>query len=246
MPVIVHGNWTKNTLFQLAILGRCQGQAIVNVFHYEVTGVQEALLLSDAQAVTRAAAMADDFRLNCLTAWRNAHTSDYSVLALRSQVLERPGNYEHRLIAQDNTTGMPAAGNLAPVADDLTTAAVVRWRSLSANRHGRGRTYVGPLEQGSTDVGTIAGAYIATLTTWADLMITRYTGVGVGEGVNSKLTVYNRPYDSPDGAYTRRIAGVLTVVNDNHAYDGDSNNIVSHAIDATARVQRRRELGVGS
>lgn len=243
---MVHGNWTKNTIFKLGLIGRCQGQAIISNHYFEATGAKEALLIDDTVAQAAGDTLAADWRTNLRAAWLACHTNDYFLDRIDAQVVERPGNFEHRLLATSDTTGAPAVGTIAAPADDLATSAVIRWRSTLAGKHHRGRTYVGPLYDVGVAAGMVSDApLIASLNAYGAAMIARYTGAGAGVIAGYNLTVYSRPYSAPDGAYTKRVGGVLTVVNNTTDYDGDSTFISTYALDLVAREQRRREVGVG-
>lgn len=244
---MVHGNWTKNTIFKLALVGRCQGQAVIANHYFEATGAKEALLISDAVAQAAGATLAADWRTNLRATWLAPHTGDYFLDRIDAQVVERPANFEHRLLATSDVTGAPAAGTVGANADDLASSAVIRWRSTLAGKHHRGRTYVGPLAPGTAAGGTlIAGAQTTAIDAYGAAMITRYTGAGAGVVAGYNLTIYSRPYSAPNGAYTKRIGGVLTVVNATTDYDGDSTFVATHALDLVVREQRRREVGVGA
>src|SRR5918996_6155920 len=96
---MVRGPWTHNTLVQLAVIGHCTTQQVVNVFHFEATGAEEALYTDDSLAQAGSLALAQDFNTNRMSDWLDLHTQDYVVDLLRAQVLERPANVGHRLSA---------------------------------------------------------------------------------------------------------------------------------------------------
>lgn len=247
---MVHASWLfTNTVASLALIGKCQGQTVVNVHHFIATDTAEAAFSGtsdDAGRQTWATGLATDWRTNCKTAYLSAHTNDYTLVEIRAQVLEVPTLFEHRLTAISDTTGLPGAGTIAAASDDLAASAVIRWRTVIGNRHGRGRTYLGPLNDTAVDSGTLGSTYKAL----ADAYITamgRYIGAGAGVTAGYHLAIYSRPYSAPNGAYTRRVPGVgLTVVNNTTDYNGTAIAVTSGVTDTTARVQRRREIGVGS
>lgn len=247
---MVHGPWTPNTLTQLTLVGACQGQAIVNVHHFEASAGTEATLLNDGLAQTYAANLAADWAGNLLTPWRNCHTQDYSLVRLQVQVLERPGNVNHRLVPQDYTTGLPQPGLIAFNSGDMSTAAVLKWKSVTAGRSHRGRTYVGPINNGNVVGGVVQAGWKTPLDAYVTAMINRYTGLGAGAAAGYVLTIYSRPYSNtgvptPEYQYTRRGPTGITVVTPGD-YAGQSSFVISGSTDTTARTQRRRELGVGS
>lgn len=247
---MVHGAWTPNTLVQLSLIGACQGQAIVNVHHFEASGGTEATLLSDTLAQTFAGNLAADWATNLKTAWLNAHPQDYSLTRVQVQVLERPGNVNHRLVPQDYTTGLPGAGTIAFNSGDLSSAAVLKWKSVTAGRSHRGRSYVGPINNGNIVGGVVQAGWKTFLDAYVTAMINRYTGAGAGAAAGYVFTIYSRPYSNtgvatPEYQYTRRGPTGITVVTPPD-YAGQSSFVVSGSTDTTARTQRRRELGVGS
>jgi hypothetical protein len=243
---MAHGPWTRNTLARISINATCQGQAVVNVFHFEASAVAEATMTSDAVAQAWLTTLLGDFNTSVMTQWLATHGAvDYSVAALNGQVLERPANVSHALVSQDYTTGYPRVGGIAGnQADDMTTACVVKWRGVLAGKSHRGRTYIGPLADTHTDLGKIVSAFATVVTTWKDAMITRYNA-GTGTNTTAFLTVYSRPYDKYDYSY------VVGSGSDKHVffpedYDGNSSGILTGSVDTIARTQRRRQIGVGA
>ena len=243
-----HGPWPgTGSLAQLSLIGVCQGQAVVNVFHFTAPAATEAAFASDADRITWATALAADFRTNVRASWLAAHTLDYFLNVIRAQVLEVPGQVEHRLSAVDDTTGAPAVGTAASGADDMSTAIVVKWRTALASRKTRGRTYIGPVPETATDQGKIIGAsaYVGAINTWLTAF-DRYINGGAGVVAGYQLVVYSRPYSAPAGAYTVRVGGVIQIRNDIANYDGKATSVLGHSVDTILRAQRRREIGVGS
>jgi hypothetical protein len=231
----------------LAAIGTCQGQSIVNVWHFRAPAANEAAFASDADRITWATGLATDWRTNVRASYLGIHTTDYSLLEIRTQVLETPGQFERRLTAVSDTTGAPSAGTIGASIDDMTTAVVVKWRTAIASRHTRGRSYYGPVEQGSTDVGKLvaASALDNALTTHLTAM-SRYINGAAGVVAGFEQVVYSRPYSAPKGAYTRRVGGVLTIVNSATDFDGMATPVTAASKDTILRTQRRREIGVGS
>lgn len=247
---VVHGPWVPNTLVQLSIIGSCQGQAIVNVHHFEASAGTEATLLSDTLAQTYALNLGNDWLTNEKVTWLALHTSDYSLTRLQVQVLERPGNVNHRLVPQDITTGLPSPGSLVEASDELSTCGVAKWKSVTAGRSHRGRTYIGPIAGSRITGGVLDASIKGNIDTYVSNMINRYTGLGAGAAAGYVFTIYSRPYSNtgvttPEYQYTRRGPAGLTIVTPPD-YAGQSSFVVSGSTDTVARVQRRREIGVGS
>src|SRR5262245_5609621 len=122
---MAHGPWGARALARLSIIGSCQGQAIVGVHHFEAPGTVDIPPLSDAAAQSWADSIASDWNTNCKAAWLGAHTNDYTLLNLQSQVLERNGQINHVLTPTDRTPSSPVVGTIGAPADDMTTAIVL-------------------------------------------------------------------------------------------------------------------------
>ena len=75
-------------------------------------------------------------------------------------------------------------------------------------------------------------------------MVNRYTGAGASAG-KWNLTIYSRPYNQGEYQYTVRDSTGLRVVSPPD-YAGNSTFVTVGAVDNIGRVQRRREIGVGS
>jgi hypothetical protein len=242
---MVHAAWGLATIFRMSLLARCESQNIVNVFHIEATPTHEVTLDTDAKATASGANLAADWNTSLKTAFLAQLPTDYSLQVVRVQVVERPNQVDRVLLASDIVTGLPAPGTNGAVADDMTTAAVIKWKTLQAGRHSRGRTYIGPLNDTQTTLGILNTP--TPFNAFKDAMITRYTGAGAGVTAGWAFTVYSRPYNAPHGAYTIRVPGQgLTVVNNTVDYNGTSTYITGGQVDLTLRTQRRRQLGVGS
>jgi len=241
---MAHGAWTKNDLAALVLHGRGAAQDMVTVFHFEATGAQQLLNTSDAAAQSWADALIDDWRTNHMSAWLAIIPAPYTLPRVTAQVLERNGQTNHKLSLTERTYTSSFTGTYTATAatTDPTTCGIIRWKTPQAGKKHRGRSYV-PFP-GTTTAGQLVSNAKTVYQTFADGMITSYSGSTPANG--SLMTVYSRPYSAPAGAYVKRIGGVLTVVNDTTDYDGDSTNITARQVDDILRVQRRRELGVGS
>lgn len=243
---MAHGNWAHRTLIRMSLLGRCQGQLIVNVFHFEATTATEATYVDDTLAQAGATALGVHWKANNQTEWMACHTVDYSLEGVRTQVIERPGNRNHALLATDNTTGLPVVGTgpgAAP-ADEMTSAAVVRWRSLLAGKSHRGRTYIGPLAENYIQGGVLQAIYLTPLNAWRTDFEALYMSPS-NTYANAQLTIYSRPYDKFDYGYVKG-SGAARTMHWPEDYDGNSSLVLSSAVDLVGRTQRRRELGVGA
>jgi hypothetical protein len=247
---MVHAAWSHNTMAELVLIGSGAGSAqIVNVHCFEASAVEEALFLNDGLANTSAIALRDDWIANLKTLWLACHaggTGGYVLGTVGVQIVERPALVSHRLGRQDSiltTANIGTDTAAAPAAAE--NAGVIRWKSLVATRHARGRTYVAPIVStaGGFPVGLLNATQVAALDAYAAALRVRYKPTGAHDSWN--LTVYSRPYDSPHGDYVKRVGGVLQVV-PKPDYAGNSNFVINHAIDNIIRSQRRRQVGVGA
>lgn len=240
-----HGPWAKNTIFQLTIQATALGQRIVNVHHFEATGVMEATLIGDVLKLTACQQLIDAWQAAAYTQWRACHNAQYVVNMLRCQVVEVRNQVSRKLvpieeIQSSGNTGTDAATQV----DDTASSAVIKWRSTVAGKSHRGRTYLGPLPQTWTQDGVLQSAGVTAANAYGTAMIGAY-GASAGTDPNYRLTIYSRPYNHLEYGYA-------TGKNPNRTwfyppdYDGDSTNVVNHSVDPTLRTQRRRELGVGA
>lgn len=247
---MVHGNWTHRTLLQLSLIGAADGNQIVNTFHFEATSTTEASLTSDSVANTLAAALAADWNTNLKTAFLAQLFSNYTLNEVRAQVLERPGNFEHRLASQSVflTSGNTGTDGSAGIALPHSSCVDIKWRSAGGGRHARGRSFISPIQSGraTTNAQQVLNPNTSLYNTFAQAMLTRYIQSTGTNTLTVDFTIYNRPYSAPKGAYAKRVGGVLTVVNNTTDYDGDVNHILTAVVDPVIRQQRRREQGVGS
>ena len=247
---IEHGPWLHNSIVRLAIVGQALGQAVVNVFHFEMAAAAEPAGGNDEAMQDAVFDLLTHFANNIMTPWRAFHPGDYSVIGLTGQCLERPNLRNHKLVPIDYTTGFPQSGTflsdgVSPgVTDDVTTAAVVKWKSVLAGKSHRGRCYVGPFDQVQTDRGKLVSATISLIQTWVSTMFSAYQQ-DLGGYPAVRQTVYSRPYDEGKYQYTTRDSTGI-VVHTPPAYSGNSTFILSGSVDPILRTQRRRELGVGS
>lgn len=246
---MAHGVWTHNDIIKLALIGSHSGQAVVNVFHFEVASAAQVPDNDDAGAQVLAANLVADWHTNNKTTWLACHTTGYSLLRAQVQIVERHNSRNRRLTAQDSTTGLPAAGTFNPGGQNnidslLTDAAVVRWRTDIAGRSHRGRTYVGPLPQGQVTNGVIGAGFLTPLNAWRDAFFARYKVGGTTQAIQFS-TIYSRPFDQGTYGYVRG-QGANRAMYFPPDYAGNSTGITSCSTDSNARTMRRRELGVGS
>lgn len=240
---MVHGVWTHNTIFEMVLRAVANSQQILNTFHFEAAATLEATLLTDALAQASGTTLAGNWLANCKASWLPMLPTDYSLQSVDVQVVERPGNRNHKLVATSTTTGLPSSGTSVTTVADMPAAANIKWRSLLAGKHHRGRTMVGPLANDVTVDGLLTAGMLTAMTAYRTAMA-RYRLTGA-EALNWLHTVYSRPYDNGDYGYvkTTPTGKVFFYPPD---YDGDSSNIITDANDPRGRTVRRRQIGVGS
>lgn len=237
--------WTHRTLYQLTVSGLCFGQQIVNTFHFEADATYDLLNVTDSSKQADSQLLALDWITNCKTVYLAQLGIDYTMTMVTCQVLETNGQWRHRLTPMENAqASSPGTNSGDGNIESLANAAVIRWRTPVAGKSHRGRCYIGPLGNSATSDGRLVSTQVTKLTAFKDAMVNRYTGAGASAG-KWNMTVYSRPYNSGEYQYTVRDSTGLRVVTPPD-YAGNSTFVTVGAIDSIARVQRRREIGVGS
>jgi hypothetical protein len=238
--------WPARTLFEMSLIGVCDGQQIVNIHHFEATTLLQTAIPGDQDKVDAAGVLADHWLTNAKTAYLNVHATDYQLLLVKCQPIEATGVFRHKLTAAERPLSTANVGTVAGGSDALQSAAVVRWRTPQAGKTHRGRTYIGPLTASWIASGQLSAGGTTPINSWKDLMITLYgAGAIPGSNLNQRLTIYSKPYNSGEYQYATRKTGSLTVVTPPD-YAGNSTNVTVGNLDPIVRTQRRREVGVGS
>lgn len=240
---MVHGNWGHNDTAALVLHGRQASNDVVNVFHLECDSVQQALNTSDAASQAAFDSVLDDWRTNVMSLWLACINSTYTLPRISVQVVERLGQFEHRLSPTERTYSTSIAGTAGGGSHAITTAGIIRWKTPVAGKSHRGRTYVPEPTESQQANGVLGATAQAAYSAFADAMLARYAAGGGGTFPHFSLTIYSRPYTLSH--LVRRVAGVPTVFPIG-PYDGNSTNCTAKTVDTSLRVQRRRELGVGS
>lgn len=236
--------WTHRTIFQLSVIGNHSGAQVVNVHHFEASGVQEGTLLTDELAVAAGASLASAWGGAYKTAFLACHDVGYTINTIRCQVIERPGNWRHRLSPTETTLTTGNVGTITPEAENTTTSAVIRWRSTLAGKRFRARSYIGPITDASSANGRLATGITTALNAYITQMLQGF-GSATVPAVSTALTVYSRPYNEGEYGYPRGQNPNRTFYYPPE-YAGNSTNVATGSVDPVLRVQRRREVGVGS
>lgn len=241
---MAHGPWTHRTLFQLSIIGSESNVQLVNVHNFEATVVNEATFTSDDVAIVAQQTLITAWLAAGKTTYLAAHDSTYRLNNVRCQVLERPGNVNHKLSPTENTQTSGNAGVQPGGSEDMTSSANIKWRSSRAGKQYRGRSYVGPVPSTYISQGAFENTGLATYQAYADAMISTF-GALAGSNLAFRLTIYSRPYNHLEYGYATGHNPSRTWYYPPD-YDGDSTNVIAGTVDPTIRTQRRRQLGVGS
>jgi hypothetical protein len=236
--------WQYNTVFSLTVVATALGSAVVNVWNFEASEALESSIINDEVAVAESGELVDDWIATQKTPWLAAHQSEYVINLVTCQVVERPGNFRHRLTPSERPLGSANAGTVSGTVEEAFASAVIRWRTPQAGKSHRGRTYLGPLPVTWMTDGRLATAAITNITAFGTSMNNTYGGGGLPTRPY-RLTVYSRPYNNGEYQYATRKTGSLTVVTPPD-YAGNSTNVTTFSLDPIIRVQRRRELGVGA
>jgi len=243
---MAHNPWGYRTVCQLSVIGQAFGVQIVNVFHFEASGDDEADFINDQAAQAAGATLAQGWITARKASYLACVSTDYAMVMVRSQILERPGQFEHRLTPIEvPSSGAGTGGQATGPAEDAVIAGVIRWRTPQAGKSHRGRNYFGPLAQGWRQNGLLATEGVTNLTTFKDGMITAYGQTSPVPRTSWTMTVYSRPYDQGEYGYVTG-SGANRQFNYPEDYSGNRTNIVLGAVDPVLRNQRRRQIGVGA
>jgi len=240
-----HGAWAHNTIYQLSILATQQGQRIVNVHHFEATALADGAATLDVAKLALCQTLIDAWQAAAYTQWKALHIAGYVVNTLRAQVVQVRGQVDKMLVPVEETQSSSNLGTDTDLnIDDMVSSANIKWRSTTAGKKHRGRTYVGPLPTGWTLNGMLQSTGVTACNAYGNAMISTF-GVTAGSSADFRLTIYSRPYNHLEYGYA-------TGKNPNRIwyyppdYDGDSTNVVNFVVDPILRTQRRREIGVGT
>jgi hypothetical protein len=236
--------WPDRTVAQLTVIGQALGAQIVLTHHFQANTTLEGTFVSDSVAATSALGLATAWIAGQKTAYLACLASSYSMLTVKSQIVERPGTWRHRLTPDETPSTGTGTGNSASPTSNAQTAIVLRWRTARAGKSYRGRSYLGPIADGWMSSGLVAAGGITAAGAYGTAMLTAYGALTVPEPT-WVLTVYSRPYNYGEYGYLQGRNPSRTF----HyppEYAGDATNITTRSVDSVLRVQRRRQIGVGS
>jgi hypothetical protein len=236
--------WQQPTVAQLTLIGVADTSQIVNTHFFLCTGVQEAILTSDAAAITWSNTVATAWVTSAKSAWMNCHGSDYTLQLVKAQVIERPGNWRHKLTPVELVQTTGNVGGVSGGAAANQVSAVVKWRTTSASKHTRGRSYIGPTPSSHTADGTIPTGGRPVYEAYITAMIGQFGAAGANNA-NYTMCIYSRPYNQGEYGYPQGRNPTRTWFYPPD-YAGLATPVTAGVLDTILRTQRRRELGVGS
>lgn len=243
---MVHGAWGFKTICQLSIIGTAFGVQVVNVHHFEASADDEADFTNDQVAQAAGLTLLNGWVTGVKDEYLGCVSTDYTMVSLRAQILERPGLVEHRLTPSEvPTSGTGTGGQALGTAEDAVVSGVIRWRTPQAGKSHRGRNYMGPLAQAWRENGRLSSAAVTALTAYKEAMVTAYGQTSPIPRTSWCLTVYSRPYNEGEYGYVKG-TGASRVMFFPPDYNGNSTNVTDGAIDPILRTQRRRQIGVGA
>jgi hypothetical protein len=209
-----------NDVLRLSHRTRMLNNDIINVFHFK----ELSLLAVGNNSQT----LATDFRDNIGPVWRPYCTPDISFQDVTVQRIIPFGDAPVTVAYATNTLGNMAGSTLgtsAPAALVFT----ITWYTGQAGRSKRGRTYLSGQSINFIGTGVLNASGTTILTNLRDAIFNRYVTNAVGGTVNWRL-----------GVWSRKLGGDLPPF----STDGFA-PVTSSRVNTVARIQRRREVGVG-
>jgi hypothetical protein len=243
---VPHGPWAFRSLLQLSIIGTAFGSQIVNVHHFEASADDEADFTNDQTAQAAGLTFLNGWVTGQKDEYLGCVSSDYQMVMLRAQILERPGLREHRLTPSEVPSSGAGTGGVAlGTAENAIVSGVVRWRTPQAGKHHRGRTYFGPIAAPWQSNGLLVAAGVTALTAYKDVMVAAYGQTTPVPRTTWCMTIYSKPFDHGEYGYPTGRNPTRTFFYPQD-YNGNSTNVTTGAVDPVLRNQRRRQIGVGA
>jgi hypothetical protein len=237
--------WTKRRICQLSIIGAASGSQFVTTHHFEAEATFDtALNISDEAAQAAGTDLANAWITAVKPEYLACCGNNYGMLTVRAQILERNGQFRHRLVPTEvASTGAGTASSGQP-GPDLEAAMCIRWRSVQAGKRHRGRSYLGPVPPAMISGGVLNTLHLAAGMAYVTAMLAEWGPSGTAP-LNWRLTVYSRPYNNgeygyPTGSHPNKMFHYP------EDYAGNSTWVTSGSPDSVLRSQRRRQVGVGA
>jgi len=187
-----------NDTVRLDVVGTANGQQHIHTLHFryqEVTSTEQGLIDS-WQSIGR-------------TAYRGLFaTTDPVVTLLRAtQVC---GSVPLRAPVEEAELAATQFGTVSWGGDPAPSwlAAVISWRTASAGRSRRGRSYLGGVYEAAIVGNNITSTYSTKLATYRDALLAAYTVGGTVAGY--KLVVYSRKLASVPGTQCQDSSTLIT------------------------------------
>lgn len=159
--------------FELSIHGDVHANEVVAVLHYFRTG---GVTASEAQSAATA------FRDNVLTSYLNCLSANYTARKIVCKNLHTAGGPVYELPLVGSYIGA-RGGAVMPA----NVAVALSWRTSSATRSGRGRTYLGPLAEPDCNGDFINPALSGLIATFGSAVINTLLIPGAKVGVASRI-----------------------------------------------------------
>lgn len=173
MPALVIPN-----TFQVSVHGLSHGNEVVNVFsYYRVGGINA----TEAQQI--AISWRDTNLANLLACLNNSYAAQ-KIVVKNLHIAGGPV-YELALVG-------PYPGARGGDASPGNVALALSWRTSSATRSGRGRSYLGPIAETDTIGDTVISALLSLIAVFANTMVTSPPIIGSNLAVASRKFLITR------------------------------------------------------
>jgi len=241
VPGDPHAPWGFGTLWELSLKGHYLQQLHVMTHHFEAIAANEGQFPDDASKIAQGSIIIDAWEAACLSQFRSMKNVSFVLTDATCQVLQVRGFSDHRLVGVQKNYNLGGTAPVGAAGQPGTLAGIIRWTTNIAGRSHRGRSYVGGMPAEWTVNGGLDTNGQTALNNYANAMVGTFKPPGPNSA-SAFFTIYSRPYKY--SAWTFWADGTLNV-HEAGPYDGNSTGVLNHQIDTVARVQRRRELGVG-
>lgn len=205
--------------YELAIKGLVQGQQIVTTHYFRAEAAGDLTAL-----------IATDWVTDCKALYRTMQPTDYTMTELFCRQINPPGP-----AGADLALVAPNGGNAANASGALNAAAVITWTTAYVGRSRRGRSFIGPLQQGGALLGSLAAVEVTNKTNYAAQMLASF-GSGGTRAADCRFVIWSHKIAGSFGQNPPPAMGSPTSAS---AY------VQGFRVNTIVRSQRRRELGVG-
>lgn len=205
--------------YQLAIIGICNGQKIVNTHHFRAEAGGDL-----------SSAIATDWDTNLKTSFLALLPPTYSIQQYKCVQI----NPEGPVGVEQAPTGT-VTGGVGTVAGGLNVAQVLKWTTGFVGRSRRGRTFIGPMAIERVSGGTLIAGQVTNGATYITNMLARY-GAGGAFEATARLVIWSPTLAAASSQNPPPAMGSALSAS---AY------VLAGVSIAQAKSQRRRDIGVG-